>query len=58
MLKILIYGLGYSLNNFLKIYWHSALPIPAPKTAPKGIDQPYASRLERDAASQPPINPP
>ena len=32
--------------------------MPAPKTAPKGILQPYASLFDKDAAIPPPINPP
>ena len=39
-------------------YLHSALPIPAPKTAPRGMVHPYASFLDSDAAMPPPINPP
>ena len=32
--------------------------MPAPKTAPKGILQAYASVFDKDAAIPPPINPP
>ena len=32
--------------------------MPSPKTAPRGIVQPYAFLFDRDAASPPPINPP
>ena len=47
-----------SILNENHNYLHSAFPIPAPKTAPKGILQPYASLFDKDAAIPPPINPP